>query len=702
MSLALSALTLAVVEIVGAAPAPGLGIDRLLLPYPVQTVSESALSRSRSDSLADYMARNLTGVNVNEVSGSLYQNDIRYRGFRASPVLGTAQGLSVYLDGVRVNEPFGDVINWDMVPEAAIGSVLLVPGSNPVYGLNTLGGTLALTTRSGLEQQGLEGELSAGSAGRRRLDLSHGARSQGGWHTLLAATAFDDAGWRDHSDGRMGNLFAKLGRAGPDSDWQLSLLAGRSTLRGNGLLPDSLYLQDRRAVFTFPDITRNRLAQATLQGRNRIDSDTELAGLGYIRHSRRDTVNGDVGDAPGEGEFNTTATRQRSQGASTNLSLRRGTHRIELGATLDRSTVSFAQFEQDAFLAADRAIVPDAGQATEPLSSVTGSSRAAGLYATDTWTVWPGIHVTAAARYHHAQVDNTLTNQLKVQPAEQFAYTRLNPSLGVVHEGAAGLGWFANLSQNNRVPTVIELGCANPAQPCQLPVGLQSDPYLKQVVAVTAEAGVRTAHGVLTVYRTVNRDDILFLSSGRTRLGYFTNFDRTRHQGIDASYTRTMGSLTLRTSYSFLQALYDAPGTLFTGARTVQVQAGSRIAGLPTHTLKLSADWKLSNALTLGADAQALSSLVTQGNEDGLRTDGADAEAADMRVRGYALLNLRASWKPGAKWEAFVRVNNVLNRRYETFGAVSPDRLAADPDANVRFVAPGAPRSLTFGARYRY
>lgn len=696
---------MASVDIVGVAPAAGLGIERKLLPYPVQTVGDGLLDRSRSDSLADYMARKLAGVNVNEVSGSLFQNDITYRGYRASPVLGTSQGISVYLDGVRVNEPFGDVVNWDMVPEAAIGSVLLVPGSNPMYGFNTLGGALALNTRSGLVQQGLEAEISAGSAGRRRVDLSHGAGRAGGWHSFAAVTLFDDSGWRDHSAGQLGNLFVKAGHAGARTAWHVALLAGRSRLRGNGLLPDSLYQEDRRAVFTFPDLTRNRLVQGTFNGRHRVDRDSELTGVVYARNSRRDTINGDVGDDEGEGEFNTTSTRQQSQGASANFSLHRAGHRIVLGATFDRSKVAFAQFEQEGFLGTDRGVMPNPLEEIEPTSSVVGASRAAGLYAADTWTIAAGTHLTASARYSYARVNNTLTSERGLQPAESFSYTRLNPSLGLVRETGGGLAMFANLAQNNRVPTVIELGCADPEQPCQLPVGLQSDPYLKQIVSSTAEAGLRWDQGVMSVYRTTNRDDILFLSSGRTRLGYFTNFARTRHQGLDASHAISAGALSLRASYSFLQAVYDAGGELFTGVRTVKVEKGTRMAGLPKHTFKLSADWKFSGQLALGAETQIMSSLVTQGNEDGLRSDpdgSAAPDMADLRVRGYGLVNLRASWKPVAGWEVYARVNNLFNRRHETFGAVSPNPLAAEPETNVRFVAPGAPRFVTFGARYRY
>jgi len=109
----------------------------------------------------------LLGVTVNEVQGSPFQVDVNYRGQRLSPLLGTAQGLSLYLDGMRLNQPFGDVVNWNLLPEAAISGLALVPGSNPLYGLNTLGGALVLTTKSGLSHPGTTADVSFGSAGRK-------------------------------------------------------------------------------------------------------------------------------------------------------------------------------------------------------------------------------------------------------------------------------------------------------------------------------------------------------------------------------------------------------------------------------------------------------------------------------------------------------------------------------------------------------
>ncbi|PHV03913.1 TonB-dependent receptor [Janthinobacterium sp. BJB412] len=757
------ALAMLSVDIVGVAPLPGLGVERRLLPYSVQTASAKNSEQAPGENLGEFMARNLSGVNVNEISGSPFQNDITFRGFRASPVLGTSQGISVYLDGVRVNEPFGDVVNWDMLPEAAIGSVLLVPGSNPLYGLNTLGGALALTSKSGRSHPGFEANVSTSSGGQRRSDLAYGISGADHWHAFLAATVFNDRGWREHSDGRLGNAYLKLGRASGDSDWSLALLAGSSRLVGNGLLPsyrvtddgrqDGLYESQRRAAYTFPDETRNRLRQAVLALTQRYGERTELSANAYVRNSRRDTVNGDVADdyadyvrdcaagfaadgaardpaichsSQGEGaalhtaSFNTTSTRQTGRGFGLNLSTDLASHRLVLGTSYDASSVSFAQFTQAADFTPQRAVLADGATEREAESSVTGSAHSWGVYAADTWQLAPATHLTASARYNLARVSNALVNGDTAQPEERFTYRKLNPAIGIAHDANAALTLFANLSQSNRVPTVIELGCADPAQPCRLPVGLQSDPYLKQVESRSVEAGARWTAGrgasvSASLYRIVNRDDILFRSAGATQQGYFSNFSRTRHQGMDLNASAQAGTVTARLAYSYLDATYDADGELFTGARNVKVGPGTRIAGLPRHTLKLGLDWRAMPALTLGADLQAVSDMLSQGNEDGLRADPVEGEPlkyADWRIRGYALLSLRASYRPAPGWELFARVGNVTNRRYESYGAVALDmfpqgRLLQPHDnpaeaALARFVAPGAPRSVVAGLRYRF
>ncbi len=723
------------VEIIGVAPLPGRGVDRDLLPYSTQSIKRGAIEAANADTLSDFMARRLPGVQVNDIQGSPFQGDLTYRGFRASPLLGAGQGLSVFLDGVRINEPFGDVVNFDLIPEFSVNSISLVPGANPAFGLNSLGGALSYTTHDGRSAPGVRAEVSIGSFGRKRVDFSVGRRSDSGWHGYLGGTAFDEDGWRDHSKGKLGNLLGKLGHDNGTTSWNAGLLVARSRLIGNGLVPaytlddgkrePDLYAARRAAVYTHPDETRNRLEQLSFNFQHEVDANSTLSALAYARRTQRDTVNGDAADQAtpeSNAAFNTTATRQTGQGAALSFARRQGGHQWQVGASLDRSRTHYRQLEREGNFTADRGVVPLEGEPAELSANVEGRSQAWGLYVTDTIQLGPRTHLTAAARYNIARVTNQLTTrddvtgELEDEPRESFLYTSFNPAIGLAHKLDGGPTLFANIARNTRVPTVIELGCADPQQPCRLPAGLQSDPYLKQIVSTTVEAGVRWQPSAqqrfsVAAYRTSNKNDILFRSvSVAGQLGYFANFARTRNQGADVEYALGIGSLQFTLGYSFLDATYQAEGVLRQGERNVTIAPGTRIAGLPRHTLKLSTDWRAANGLTLGADLQALSRRVSSGNEDGLIADGEAGEApqrADLSVPGYAIFNLRASFKPTPDWEFYVKLNNAFDRRLQTFGALAETVFSATGgytgnDRDALFVAPGTPRSVFVGVRLRY
>src|ERR1700721_1792301 len=144
------------VIVIGNAPLPGFGLPLNQIPSNVQTANSSDIQREQTTDVADYLNNNFSGVNVSESAGNPFQLDVYYHGFTASPLLGTPEGLSVYVDGVRVNESFGDTVNWDLIPESAVSTVSLISGSNPVFGLNTLGGALSLQTKSAHADPGTE------------------------------------------------------------------------------------------------------------------------------------------------------------------------------------------------------------------------------------------------------------------------------------------------------------------------------------------------------------------------------------------------------------------------------------------------------------------------------------------------------------------------------------------------------------------
>jgi len=139
------------------------------VPANVQTATGADIARQREPGLSDYLNSALGSVHINDAQGNTLQPDLQFRGFTASPLLGVQQGLSVYVDGMRANEAFGDTVNWDLFPSGAISSLNLIPGSNPVFGLNTLGGALSVETKTGFSAPGAVAHLSGGSFGRRRL-----------------------------------------------------------------------------------------------------------------------------------------------------------------------------------------------------------------------------------------------------------------------------------------------------------------------------------------------------------------------------------------------------------------------------------------------------------------------------------------------------------------------------------------------------
>ena len=231
------------IEVVGTSLLPGLEIEEEKLPYEVRSFDSENIGNETSLGITDVLNQSVPGVFTNDVQGSPYQGDVTFRGFRASSILGAAQGLSVYIDGIRINEPFGDVVNWDMVPEFALDNVSLIPGSNPMYGLNTLGGALSLTTKSGLSHPGKVARISFGSFNRKKIDISIGgefADGDGG-NYFLSASHFDESGWRDYSDGKVSNIFGKATRNTDFGSVGVMAYFGDSDLLGNGLLPSTNY-----------------------------------------------------------------------------------------------------------------------------------------------------------------------------------------------------------------------------------------------------------------------------------------------------------------------------------------------------------------------------------------------------------------------------------------------------------------------------
>ena len=725
---------LPMVEIVTTTPVPGTGVPRDQIPSNVQTANDRRLRQLQSLNMPEFMRSQLPSVNVNEVQGNPYQMDVNYRGFTASPLLGTPQGLSVFLDGVRVNEPFGDIVNWDLLPRAALANITLLPGSNPLFGLNTLGGALSLQTKSGDTHPGTEIEVEGGSFGRISTELTHGRKLGETGHLFMAFSALNEDGWRDESPSRVRQLFLKGGQRTSDFSWDLSVGHADNELIGNGPLPEPMLAQRREQIYTRPDITDNESTLFTLNTTARLGPRWDIAATAYARRNRASTLNGDLNDGydppavEEAGVENRTHTRTNSEGLALQATWNAQPHRVTFGVSHDRSRNHFMQSEAEGDLDASRAVIPT--EDPEVNAQIAGHSRTTSVYFTDLFALRPNLQLTVSGRYNDTRVstvdEGRIDLGLPTNLDSEGRYRKFNPAVGATWQVTPSFTAYGGWSQGNRAPSPIELGCSDPANACVLPNALQSDPPLKQVVSRTLEAGVRgtvaqSLRWNASVFRTVNQDDLLFISNGLAA-GYFSNFGRTVRQGLELSVSQQDGPLNWAVSYSYLRATFDSSACLVsesnstaetspncTGDDEIEVKKGNRLPGLPTHTLKLSFDVQATSAWNIGAQVRAQSKQYVRGNENNAhRADGVDFFGSGT-TGGFALLDLTTSWKLRPGWEVFGKVTNVFDRQYASGGLLGTNAfdangaLQAPADwRQAQFVAPGAPRAGWVGLRVTF
>ena len=149
------------IEVISLTPLHGVGLEADKIPSHVQTATDEDIERNQSLDISDFMNQTMDSVSLNAAQNNPFQPDLKFRGFTASPLVGNSQGISVYQDGVRINEPFGDAVNFELLPKSAIASMNMMSGSNPLFGLNTLGGALSIQTKNGFTHPGHSLEMTA-------------------------------------------------------------------------------------------------------------------------------------------------------------------------------------------------------------------------------------------------------------------------------------------------------------------------------------------------------------------------------------------------------------------------------------------------------------------------------------------------------------------------------------------------------------
>jgi len=707
------------IDVVGTTPLPGLDVPLSQSPYNVQSFPSRMISREHTTGVAQFLDWNANSVTLTSPSGNEFQPDVSFRGFAASPLLGTPQGLSVFQDGVRINEAFADVVNWDLLPQNAIASMQLLPGSNPVFGLNTLGGALALSMKNGFRNAGGVAEAYGGSFGRAFAAASAGA-SRDTLGGFVAGEAIYDGGWREHSQTRIGRMYARADWQDGPTDANVAVTAGDSRLSGTQALPLSM-LGDPRQPYTWPDTTENRLGFASTTVRRRLDKGIEVVGNAYFRALDTSSINSNVnGDydppaSPSEGFNVQSDATTHAFGGALQASGRIDAvaiHQWSVGVAFDGGNTNFAQSQQAATFVSDRQTI-----GTGPFmggTDVATTTRYYGIYGSDTLALGTEWAIMLAGRYNYARVATEDRSGTDPDVNGTSTYRRFNPAVGATWQPAPQVNVFASVSRGMRVPTPVELTCADPQAPCTLPNIFVADPPLQPVLATTFEAGLRGAldRGVfysLAVYRTNLTNDIQFISagSGAVNAGYFANVGDTRRQGLEAAVGMTQGEWSWTARYALLDATFqsgfveNSPNNSSADAEgNIQVRPGDRLPGLPRHALRLRADWS-RGPLAAAVSVLGASSQYARGDENNADRNGP--------VPGYAIVSAEGSWQVGRDWQLFARIDNLLDRTYQTFGILgsnyfrgpgnSFDASLAGPE---QFRSPGAPFGAWIGIRYRW
>lgn len=741
-------LDLGIIDVVGVTPLQGTGVAASKIPANIQTVSSEQLDKAQSTTLADYINRYLGSVHINEAQNNPLQPDISYRGFVASPLLGLPQGLSTYVNGVRFNEPFGDTVNWDLIPTGAIDSMALYPGSNPVYGLNSLGGAISIKTKTGFSAPKHEFEAYGGSWDRQSEELSSGWNN-GTWGYFIDLHHFKEAGWRDFSPTKADQAFGSLSWRGDKGSLDLTLGGNDNKMRGNGAAPIQLLEQNRAAVFTHPDQTVTRMFFSELAGSYDLADDIELSGNAYFRQNRVSTFNGDnsnydsceddptllcdqdgalVNDINGNqiladnavlgATNNTSQTQMRSRGGTLQTAfaqdLFKHKNNLTVGTGYDYAEAHFGSDTELGSLTDTRGTTQSGVIVDDSRVRLHTHTSTAGVFLTDSFSITDALTATVAGRYNYIHVnmeDRYIKDPLKTLDGSH-TFERLNPSAGLTYQIRDNLNVYGSYSESTRAPTPMELSCADPTAPCKLPNSFVSDPPLQQVVAKTWEGGFRgdldellnkgDLKWNLGYFNTINHNDIVFrrdASGGIISQGYFSNVGKTRRYGIEAATTVNYPQLFSRiddwhfsTNYTYLNARFldgfDIQNPL-DPSQAIPVATGDRIPGIPEHIYKANIGVDLWQRVSLGIDG------IYSGNKY-FRGDEANTTKP---LAGYWVFNAKAEYKVTKNFAVFGKVDNIFDKKYSSFGVYGQANEILPGFDDGRFVSPGAPRAGWIGLR---
>jgi iron complex outermembrane recepter protein len=660
-----------------AGPAIGSGI-----PARISTVTGAAIEAWEPRLLADALGSQ-TGISLYDDLGSPFKLNLSSRGFNVGPVVGLPPGISVFLDGVRQNEPDAAEVNFDLLPMEHVQRVELLSGSGSLLGSNSLGGAINLITRRGTGPLEAEAELSGGSYGSYSGEASVDGVSHGGWDYYLAGGYENEDGWREATGADNLNGFLNLGRRGPAHGISLQAFGAESNAETAGSLPESIFSTSPSTNFTIGDFDDLNQLQASVNGYTTMGS-SRGSFTAYVRRSHAERFN--VNQAPDNNVR--SFTNNRSLGGNLDWRWTRprsnGSVSLRLGADGAANRVHIELLEETPVVPATSTLTTDVHS---PSYDVAGYALAD--LRLDQVTFSGGL------RYDYIHIP--FSNALDPSSDTTNTFTRLSPRGGISWEVGPGASAYMSIGQSFRAPAILELACADETAACPLPFALGDDPPLDPVVGTTFEVGGQLVRGPAiinaSVYRTNVKDDISFIQSESAIFeGFFSNIGSTRREGFELSVQLVPSErLSLYANYAYTRATFRDPAEIFS-VRADSAFVGAPLAGpndvsigdqlplVPNHQLKFGGMVALPVGFQFGADARYTGRQWLRGDEANETTP----------LSGYFEGNLRAGFSR-ARWEISAVISNVLDSHRPIFGTFNENRQTG---ALERFLTPLNARSI--------
>lgn len=668
------------------------------IPSQVESIDLQHLSQGPD--AAFQSLQQLPGVTLFDDQGTRLQPELEVRGFQLSPIVGTPQGVSVFLDGVRVNEPDAQEVNFDLLPMSAIDHAELVRGSQALFGRNSLGGALLFFTQRGGAVPSAKIELSAGSFGQQVGTISAGGAVHG-FDGYVMGSASNEDGWRQATGARTRQLFATVGHRSPSggsdtSDVALSVLYANDRIREAGSLPQDWIDFNPRLNYTPGDFFKPDLIHVALRGFRGAWGGT-LRGTLYFRRNDIEQLNVNVPPPNTDGFIDNKSGGGTAEWTRPFLLGSRPTA-LTIGGEYARQNVRF------------RLVNVGGGEPASVATLAVVHEDDAAAYAQAVVDITPKLSVTGALRQDYVRIP--FRDELDGSNNGTNTYDRLSPFIGLTLKVSDDLRGFVAYKSAFRAPAPVELACASPDAPCALPSALGADPALAPVSTHDYEAGFdvdlpnNTSIDVDGFWTDVE-NDIVFASPNLTQV-FFVNIPHSRRAGVEiTARTALPAGGRLFGSYSYVASTYQSTIQISTAdTNPVPARPGDQIPSSPRHRGRVGVGMtRIAGPVALDAqfDVRAYSSQFLRGDESNRHTP----------VPGYAIsgFNLNAQYQ---RYTIQLEIDNLFNRKYETFGTIGENNLGGPPGQAqtpqggtdqgelTNFFSPGLPRRivLTIGAKF--